>query len=85
MDDAYTLIEAKIKKEANRYIHKWDDENIAVENGRWGPFIRYKKKSIAIPKTDGKRITPEEASELTLEQVKEIIENAMPGTFKAKK
>lgn len=85
LDDAYALIEAKIKKEDNRYIHKWDNENIAVENGRWGPFIRYKKKSIAIPKIDGKRITPEQAAELTLEEVKNIIEQALPGTFKAKK
>ena len=85
LDDAYALIEAKIKKEANRYIHKWDEENIAVENGRWGPFIRYKKKSIAIPKIDGKRITQEQAEAMTLEEVKEIIENAMPGTFKPKK
>jgi DNA topoisomerase-1 len=61
------------------------EENIAVENGRWGPFIRYKKKSIAIPKIDGKRITQEQAEAMTLEEVKEIIENAMPGTFKPKK
>lgn len=85
LDDAFSLIEAKIKKEANRYIHKWDAELIAVENGRWGPFIRFKKKSIAIPKVDGNRITEELASEMTLEQVKQIIENAMPGSFKVKK
>lgn len=81
-EEAHQLIEAKIDKEANRYIHKWDKEGIAVENGRWGPFIRFKKKNVAIPKVDGKRITKEDAVQMTLEEVKKIIETALPGTFK---
>lgn len=85
LNDAYALIEAKLNKESNRYIHKWDKENISVENGRWGPFIRYKKKSIPIPKINGKRISQEEAAMLTLEDVKEIIEKAVPGTFTVRK
>ncbi len=83
-DEAHTLIEAKVEKEANRYIHKWDKEDIAVENGRWGPFIRFKKKSVALPKVDGKKVTKEEAADLTLEEVKQIIEAALPGSFKKK-
>ena len=35
--------EAKVKKEANRFIQRWADEKISIENGRWGPFIRYGK------------------------------------------
>jgi len=86
LDDAFELIEKKVEKEANRYIHKWDDEKIAVENGRWGPFIRFKKKSIKIPKNEeGKRMTSEEAAELTFEQVKAYIEAELPGSFKEKK
>ncbi|MEE9372678.1 MAG: type I DNA topoisomerase [Saprospiraceae bacterium] len=73
-EDAHELIEAKVQKEANRYIHQWPKEKIAVENGRWGPFIRLKKKSIPIPKDkDGNRMTPEQAKELSLEAVKKII------------
>ncbi len=84
-EEAHELIEAKLVKEANRFIHKWDDEKITVENGRWGPFIRFKKKSIKIPKVDDKRMTSEEAKELTLEQVKELIEAEIPGAFAKKK
>ena len=45
------LIEAKIKKEENRFIQRWPDEKIAIENGRWGPFIRFGKKMIKLGKT----------------------------------
>ncbi|TAK38554.1 MAG: DNA topoisomerase I, partial [Saprospiraceae bacterium] len=82
LDQAYELIEAKVDKEANRYIHKWDKEGIAVENGRWGPFIRFKKKNVAFPKIDGQRVTKESAAVMTLADVKEIIETALPGSFK---
>ena len=85
MDDAFALIEAKIEKEANRYIHRWEEEKIAVENGRWGPFIRFGKKSVKIPKVDGERVTSEQAKEFTLEQVKEIIEAEIPDAFVKKK
>jgi DNA topoisomerase-1 len=80
------LIEAKIEKEANRYINKWEEGKtlIAVENGRWGPFIRFKKKAIKLPKIDGAKATQESAATLTLEQVKEIIEAEIPGAFKKK-
>ena len=85
MDEIYELIEAKIEKEANRYIHRWDDEKITVENGRWGPFIKFKKKNVKIPKINDKRMTSEEAKELTLEDVKKIIEAEIPDAFKTKK
>jgi DNA topoisomerase I len=83
-EEAHSLIEAKIKKEANRYIQKWEKEDIAIENGRWGPFIRFKKKSIALPKVDGKKMTAEDAETMTLEEVKAIVETALPGSFKKK-
>jgi DNA topoisomerase-1 len=84
-DEMYALIEAKIEKEANRYIKKWDEEKIAIENGRWGPFIRFGKKSVKIPKKeDGKRVTPEEAKEMSLEEVKTLIEAEIPDAFKGK-
>jgi DNA topoisomerase-1 len=81
-DQAHELIEAKIDKESNRYIQQWDKEDIAIENGRWGPFIRFKKKNVSLPKLDGKKVTKEDAALMTLEEVKEIIEAALPGSFK---
>ncbi|MGH9819077.1 MAG: topoisomerase C-terminal repeat-containing protein, partial [Pyrinomonadaceae bacterium] len=60
------LIEAKVSKEANRYIRRWEDEKISVENARWGPVIKFGKKVISIPKkADGTRSTAEEAEALT--------------------
>ena len=85
LDQCYELIEAKVEKEANRYIHQWESEKIAVENGRWGPFIRFGKKSVKIPKIDGEKVTAEKAKELTLEQVKAFIEEEIPGAFEKKK
>lgn len=79
------LIEAKVKKEANRYIHRWPEENIAVENGRWGPLIKFGKKMVNLPrKKDETRYSAEEAADFTLEQVKEFIEAAIPGAFSKK-
>jgi len=85
-EEMFDLIEKKLEKDANRFIHKWEDEGIAVENGRWGPFIRFKKKSVKIPRQEGsKKVTPDEAKALTLEDVKAIIEAALPGSFSKKK
>jgi DNA topoisomerase-1 len=79
------LIEAKVAKEGNRYIQRWDDEKISVENARWGPVIKFGKKIISLPrKADGTRPTAEEAAALTLEQVKKLIEDEFPGAFAKK-
>jgi DNA topoisomerase-1 len=78
---AVTLIDAKIEKEASRYIQYWQEEKIAIENGRWGPFIRFGKAMVNLPKTDGVKMTAEEAALLTLETVKAIIEKEIPGAF----
>lgn len=84
-DEMIGLIEAKVEKEANRYIHRWEDLKISVENGRWGPFIRFGKKNIKIPKIDDKRATSEDAKAFTLEQVKEMIEAEVPDAFAKEK
>jgi DNA topoisomerase-1 len=79
------LIEAKIKKEENRYIQRWPDLNIALENGRWGPVIRFGKKQLYLPKkADGNRYSPEEGASFTLDQIKEFIEQQLPGAFSKK-
>lgn len=81
LEQAHELIEAKVEKEANRYIHRWENEGISVENGRWGPYIRFKRKNIKIPKVNGEKVTSETATELTLEQVKAMIEAEVPDAF----
>ena len=78
-EEMVVLIEAKIEKEANRYIQQWPDENIAIENGRWGPFFRVKKKSVKIPKVDGKKLEREELAQLSLDDVKKLIKEAQSG------
>ncbi len=70
------LIKAKIEKEANRYIQQWPEEKIAIENGRWGPFFRVKKKSLKIPKVDGKKLEKEDLAALSLDDVKKLIKEA---------
>ena len=83
--DINELIEAKIKKEANRYIQHWPDEKISLENGRWGPFIKFNKKMLKLGrKSDDNKFTPEELSVLPLEDVKKIIETQIPGAFTKK-
>ena len=80
------LIDQKIEKEANRYIQKWEKENIAIENGRWGPFIRFKRKSVKLPKNaEGKKMTSEEAAKLSLDEVKKAIEAEIPNAFPKRK
>lgn len=80
------LIEAKIKKEENRYIQRWPEEKITLENGRWGPLIKYGKKMISVPKkADNSRYSPEEAAAFTLDEIKGFIQAVVPDAFKSKK
>ncbi len=79
------LIEAKIKKEANRYIKQWPEEKISIENGRWGPFIRFGKKMLKLGKKENDtKYTAEELAVLSLDDVKKMIEKQMPDAFMKK-
>lgn len=83
--DINELIDAKVKKEANRFIQQWPEEKIAVENGRWGPFIRFGKKMVKMGrKADDTKYTVEEAATLSLDDVKKMIEAEIPGAFAKK-
>lgn len=82
---AIDLIRQKIEKEANRYIQHWPEESISIENGRWGPFIRFKKENLKLPNLDGAKMTADQAATLSLADVKAIIEKEMPGAFDTKK
>src|SRR5687767_5018959 len=84
--DIKELVDAKIKKEANRYIQQWPEEKISIENARWGPIIKFGKKIIRLgKKADDTRYTAEELSALPLEEVKKMIEAQVPNAFGKKK
>jgi DNA topoisomerase-1 len=78
-NDIITLIEDKIQKEKDKLVHNWEDEGIRVEKARWGRhhIIKGKTKIELDKKVD--------ASKLTLEKVKEIIENDAPKKKKTSK
>ena len=86
-NDIKELIEKKIEKENNRYIQQWESEKIAIENGRWGPFIRFGKEMLKLrnnPKTKVK-YTAEELAEIPLDDVKKLIVEQLPKAFDVKK
>jgi DNA topoisomerase I len=77
------LIEKKIAKEANRYIQQFPEDKIDIENGRWGPFIRFGKKMIKLGrKSDGEKYTNEELAVISVEEVKKMVEAEVPDAFK---
>ena len=82
--DAQTLIATKVDKEANRYIHNWSEEKISVENGRYGPFIKFWKENVYLKRGSKKIIEMEEIKALTLEEIKDMIVDQVPWAFKAK-
>jgi DNA topoisomerase I len=83
--DIDELISKKQDKEANRYIQQWPDEKISIENGRWGPFIRFGKKMLKLGRRpNGEKYTAEELSTLPIEDVKNMIEEQVPGAFTKK-
>lgn len=85
--DIEELIGKKIEKEANRFIQQWPAEKIAIENGRWGPFIRFGKEMLKLrknPATNDK-YTPEELASISLDEVKKLIVEQVPNAFEPKK
>lgn len=83
--DMDELIDAKVKKEANRFIQRWPEDKISLENARWGPILKYGKKIIRLPrKADETKYTADEAALFTLEEVKGFIEKEIPGAFTKK-
>lgn len=67
-DRAVELLEEKKKKDAEKFIKSFDENpEIEVLNGRWGPYIKYKKGNYKIPKTV-------EAKDLTVKDCMDLIE-----------
>ena len=71
--DIVELIEDKLQKNIDKVIHDWKEEGIVVEKARWGRSVILKGKiKIELSKEV-------DASQLTLEQVKELIEKKSPA------
>ena len=78
-DDIVELIEAKIQKDIDKVVHNWEEEGIRVEKARWGRHNILKGKiKIELDKSV-------DASKLTLEKVKSIIEDKAPKKKTPKK
>ena len=70
LDEAVVLILDKREKDANKYIKVFDeDSTVQVLNGRFGPYIKFGKKNVKIPKDK----IPED---LSFEDCKELAEKA---------
>jgi len=83
--DCDELIAKKLEKEANRFIQQWPEEKIAIENGRWGPFIRFGKKMLKLTGSGANgKYTAEELAVIDLESIKKMIETQDPTAFQKK-
>ncbi|RXR20520.1 type I DNA topoisomerase [Flavobacterium amnicola] len=77
--DLVELIEDKIQKDIDKVVHHWEEEGIKVEKARWGRSVITKGKiKIELNKDI-------DASKLTLEKVKEMIEAKTPAKKTAAK
>jgi DNA topoisomerase-1 len=78
LEQALELYDAKLKAEAEKNIADFGD-GIKVLNGRYGPYITDGKKNAKIPKDT-------EPKDITHEQAKEMLANAVPpkGRFARK-
>jgi len=80
-DEAILLIEDKRKKDKEKIIKTFDeDPELQILNGRFGPYISYKKSNYKIPKKT-------EAENLTFEESMKIVTSTekKPATKKSKK
>jgi len=68
LEEAVELIEAKRKAEEEKHIKRFEDTDLEVLNGRFGPYICYKGTNYKLPKT----LTTAPA-ELTYSQCMEIV------------
>src|SRR5690606_19274402 len=77
-NQAIEIIKIKRQKDIDKIIKTFDeDPDVRIENGRWGPFIRYGKLNIKIPKD-------KVAEELSYEEIKKLA-NEQPVVKKTTK
>ncbi|MDV6168829.1 type I DNA topoisomerase [Flavobacterium sp. DG1-102-2] len=77
--DLNELIEDKLQKDIDKVIHNWEDEGIRVEKARWGRSVILKGKTKIELNKDV------DASKMTLDQVKALIEEKAPAKKTAAK
>ena len=81
LEEAVELIKAQREAEAKKVLKTFDEEpELKVMNGRYGPYIVYKKQNVKIPKGMN-------AESLTLEECREIVAdeaNISKGTARRK-
>lgn len=82
--DLNELISKKIENEANRYIRQWPEEKITIENGRWGPFIRFGKKMLKLLSGPNGKYTAEDLALIDVEEIKKMILVQDPKAFDKK-
>ena len=76
--------EKPITKGKGRFIRQWPEEKIAIENGRWGPFIRFGKKMLKLTPGATGRYTPDQLTTIDLDTVKKMIISQEPKAFDKK-
>ena len=75
LEDAIMLIQQKREQESQRLIKKFDeDDELELLNGRFGPYIAYKKKNYKLPKGS-------EPASLTFADCMKIVEDADKEAF----
>jgi DNA topoisomerase-1 len=77
--DINELIEDKLQKERDKVIHNWEEEGIRVEKARWGRSVILKGKTKIELNKDV------DATKLTLDKVKAMIEEKAPAKKTAAK
>ena len=78
LEDAIMLIQQKREQESQRFIKKFDeDDELELLNGRFGPYIAYKKKNYKLPKGS-------EPASLTFADCMKIVEDADKASAKKK-
>ncbi|MGE4513605.1 MAG: topoisomerase C-terminal repeat-containing protein, partial [Chryseobacterium sp.] len=59
---------------------------LSLENGRWGPFVKFGKAMFKIPKKkDDSKYDAEELKEVSIDEVKKWITDQDPKAFAEKK
>ena len=89
LEESIELIEKKRKTEEERHIKRFEDTDMEVLNGRFGPYICYKKKNYKLPKTLATApadLTYSQCMEIVLKQdEKDASSTPKRGRYAAKK
>jgi DNA topoisomerase-1 len=77
LDTALELVAAKKQADLDRILRTWDDSDVQIVKGRWGPFITDGNKNARMPKD-------REPDSMTLEECQELLDAAPDKRSKKK-